>query len=177
VANTTWNSADKTGTISLSNGALTATSVGSGSQSVRSTTSKSNGKVFFEVTLGTLTSDISVGVANATMSLTIGAGLGSDANGLGFYAKSPAQAIYLNGSALSNGSTASSAGEVVSIAWDITNKLMGVSWLRILGAAKRSQINQRVGHQFHAIVPRLFELKAQQQPLELVFPCKGPLHA
>src|SRR3978361_2149132 len=51
------------------------------------------------------------------------------------------------------------------------------SWLRVSGAAERPQIDQCVGHQFHAVVPLLFELKAQQQPLEFIFPREGPLHA
>ena len=39
------------------------------------------------------------------------------------------------------------------------------------------QIDQCVGHQFHPVVPLLFELEAQQQPLELVLPRKSSLHA
>jgi len=34
------------------------------------------------------------------------------------------------------------------------------------------QIDQCVRHQFHTVVPLLFELKAQQQPLEFIFPAK-----
>ena len=34
------------------------------------------------------------------------------------------------------------------------------SWLRVSGTAERAQIDQRVGHQFHPVVPLLFELKA-----------------
>src|SRR5271165_3509636 len=33
------------------------------------------------------------------------------------------------------------------------------------------------GHQFHTVVSLLFELEAQQQPLEFIFPREGPLHA
>jgi hypothetical protein len=51
------------------------------------------------------------------------------------------------------------------------------SWLQVLGTTERPQIDQRVGHQFHAVMVRLFELEAQQQPLELVLPREGPLHA
>ena len=29
---------------------------------------------------------------------------------------------------------------------------------------------------FHTVVPLLFELEAQQQPLEFIFPRKGPFH-
>ena len=39
------------------------------------------------------------------------------------------------------------------------------------------QIDQRVGHQFHAVMPLLFEFEAQQQPLELILPREGPLYA
>ena len=51
------------------------------------------------------------------------------------------------------------------------------SWLRVSGTTERPQIDQCVGHQFHAVMPQLLELKAQQKPLELVLPRKGPLHA
>ena len=34
------------------------------------------------------------------------------------------------------------------------------SWLRVLGTAEMPQIDQCVGHQFHPVVPLLFELKA-----------------
>ena len=49
------------------------------------------------------------------------------------------------------------------------------NWLQVLGTAELSQINQRVRHQLHAIVPLLDAFKTQQQPLELIFPRKGPL--
>jgi hypothetical protein len=49
-------------------------------------------------------------------------------------------------------------------------------WLRFSGTAEMSQIDQHVSHQFHAVVPPLFELKTQQQPLELVFPRESPLY-
>ena len=44
-----------------------------------------------------------------------------------------------------------------------------LSWLRVSGTSEGPQIDQCVGHQFHPIVPLLFELEAQQQPLEFVF--------
>ena len=49
-------------------------------------------------------------------------------------------------------------------------------WLRVLGTTERSQINQRICHQLHAIVPLLDAFKPQQQPLECILPCKDPLH-
>src|SRR5271165_1769986 len=50
-------------------------------------------------------------------------------------------------------------------------------WLRVSGTTEMPQIDQCVGHQFHAVVSLLFELEAQQQPLEFIFPREGPLHA
>src|SRR5271165_2461452 len=50
-------------------------------------------------------------------------------------------------------------------------------WLRVSGTTEMPQIDQCVGHQFHTVVSLLFELEAQQQPLEFIFPREGPLHA
>ena len=52
--------------------------------------------------------------------------------------------------------------------------LLPTNWLRVLDTAERSQVDQRVRHQLHAIVPLLDTFKTEQQPLELVFPRKGP---
>jgi hypothetical protein len=52
-----------------------------------------------------------------------------------------------------------------------------INWLRVLGTAERSQVDQRVRHHLHAIVPLLEAFKAEQHPLELVFPRKRPLDA
>jgi hypothetical protein len=51
------------------------------------------------------------------------------------------------------------------------------NWLRVLDTTERSQVDQRIRHQLHAIVPLLNAFKAEQQPFELVFPCKGALDA
>src|SRR3954454_6622838 len=52
-----------------------------------------------------------------------------------------------------------------------------ISWLRVSGTTERPQIDQCERHQFHAVVSLLFELEAQQHPLELIFPREGALHA
>ena len=39
------------------------------------------------------------------------------------------------------------------------------------------QIDQIVGHQLHAVMALLFDLKAQQKPFEFILPGEGPLHA
>ena len=49
-----------------------------------------------------------------------------------------------------------------------------INWLQVLGTAELTQINQCVRHQLHAIVSLLDVFKTQQQPLELIFPRKGP---
>src|SRR2546423_11810624 len=49
------------------------------------------------------------------------------------------------------------------------------NWLRVLDTAERSQVDQRIRHQLHPIVPLLDAFKAEQQPLEFVLPRKGPL--
>ena len=49
------------------------------------------------------------------------------------------------------------------------------NWLRVLDTAECSQVHQRVRQQLHAVMPLLDALKAEQQPLELVFPRKRPL--
>src|SRR4051812_25235854 len=51
------------------------------------------------------------------------------------------------------------------------------SWLRVLSTTEMPQIDQSVRHQLHTVVALLFELKAQQQPLEFVLPGKGAFHA
>jgi hypothetical protein len=48
------------------------------------------------------------------------------------------------------------------------------NWLQVLGPTERSQVDQGIGHQLHPIVPLLNTLKPQEEPLELVFPGKGP---
>jgi hypothetical protein len=50
------------------------------------------------------------------------------------------------------------------------------NWLQVLDTAERTQIYQRVRHQFHAVVSLLDAFKAEQQPLELVLPGKGSLN-
>ena len=55
------------------------------------------------------------------------------------------------------------------------NDLFANNWLRVLDTTERSQVDQGICHQLHPIVPLLNALKPQEEPLELVFPRKGPL--
>jgi hypothetical protein len=52
-----------------------------------------------------------------------------------------------------------------------------LNWLRVLGRTETPQIDERVHHQLHTVVPTLQVLKPQQQSFELVFPGKRPLHS
>jgi hypothetical protein len=47
--------------------------------------------------------------------------------------------------------------------------------LRVLGTAELPHIDQRVRQQFHAKVSWLPVFKPQEEPLEFVFPRKGPI--
>jgi hypothetical protein len=116
----TWNPADKSATITLSGGNLTAAVTTNVSQSVRSTTSKNAGTVYVELTANSVNGDFAVGIANATEALNISAGIGGDANALGFYPVSPPQFTFINGVALNGGTAASSAGEVIGMAINFT---------------------------------------------------------
>jgi hypothetical protein len=48
--------------------------------------------------------------------------------------------------------------------------------MRVSDTAERSQVDQRIGHHLHAIVPLLEACKAEQQPLARIFPRQGPLN-
>lgn len=124
---TTWNPADKASAITLSNGNLTATSVGTAQQLVRSTTARTTGKYYFEVTLTTVATNVAVGIATSGESTAPAAGLGGGSTGatsLGFYVVSPTQATYINGVLLNGGTTASVNGEVLSFAVNLTGALI-----------------------------------------------------
>src|SRR5208283_4489253 len=52
-----------------------------------------------------------------------------------------------------------------------------INWLRVSGTTKMPQVDKRICHRLHAIVPLLDELEPQQQPFEFILPREGPLHA
>jgi hypothetical protein len=51
------------------------------------------------------------------------------------------------------------------------------NWLRVLGTAEFSQVDQRIRQQLHPIVLLLEVFKTEQQPLKFVLPRKGALDA
>lgn len=128
VGGTTWNPGDASAAMVLSNGNLTATDTATeNSDSVRSNTSQSAGKLYYEITATTSSKNWAAGLANSTFPLTLHAGLGGEGNGIGFYNVSPTQAIYYNAAALSIGSSAGTTGDVIYFAVDLTNQLFWVS--------------------------------------------------
>ena len=48
---------------------------------------------------------------------------------------------------------------------------MPINWLRVLGTAERSQVDQGLGHHLHLGVPLLNALKPQEEPRKRF--CRG----
>jgi hypothetical protein len=122
VSYTTWNVSDKSANISLSGGNLIASITSTvNSNAVRSVSSKSTGKWYFEITWTTRTvdgDDISLGVGNASASLSAFVG---DANGWGIQPAHVSGAFQLrhnnSNTALTTTGTPAS-GDVYMFAWD-----------------------------------------------------------
>jgi hypothetical protein len=120
----TWNPSDKSSTITLSGGNLTAGSTSAADGGVRSTKSISSGKAYFEVTWNTtiIGADGSCGIA------TPGAVLGSmGATALGIAAMYPSGTVWLNGSATSVSLVLPTAPFTICVAVDLTNSRI---WFR-----------------------------------------------
>lgn len=124
----TWSTTDKTGSIVLSNGNLSARTIGAGSQGIRSSLGRSSGKVFFEVTMTTGTADFGCGIATSAFNLQAPLQLGGDPTGVGFYPVSPPLAIYTGGNSPASQGTGSDVnGAVISCAVDLDAKLIWFS--------------------------------------------------
>lgn len=125
---TTWNLTDNSSIITRSNGNLTATEGGSASGSgdgLRATTSRSSGKLYFEITLTTdVSAQESMGIAKSTASL-VSNSLGADADGWGIIIGSGG-ALVNNGAPVQFGG-AGDAGDVYGFAVDLTGLLLYVS--------------------------------------------------
>jgi hypothetical protein len=52
-----------------------------------------------------------------------------------------------------------------------------MNWLRVLGNAEPSSIDEDVGHHLHPVVPLLDALKTPYQPLACILPRQSPLHS
>lgn len=119
-----WNSADKSATITLSGSNLTATKGSTGLGGVRSTANFGTRKVYFEIDpAGTIDADFGIGVAMSTATLT---------NLLG---GTNSVAYYNNGEVWTNNVIASTiatwtASDIICVAWDGSAELI---WFRVNG--------------------------------------------
>lgn len=121
-AQTVFNSGDKAACLVISGGGLTATGTASGGDDlVRSSTSKSSGKLYFEGTMTLSGSESALGLANSTASLT--AFLGTDNNGIGTYKSGH---TFLNGSNVLSGPSFAN-GDTMGVAEDLGSNLY---WVR-----------------------------------------------
>jgi hypothetical protein len=123
---TTWNPSDKAASIALSNGNLTASaSTNNSDEMVRSVTSYSSGKYFFQTTGSSCCGAglHQIGFANSTQVLT-GNFLGSSTNGFGFTSNNGV--VYCNGGISATYVTWTTS--TLSVAFDITNVLV---WFRV----------------------------------------------
>jgi hypothetical protein len=120
---TTWNPSDKSANITLSNGNLTAQGTNGSDGGVRSTTSKSTGKHYFEVTWLSATGGVNSGCGIATSAAVL-AGMGATALGVALMYQSGT--IYVNGT--SSGITIGTPSAPICIAVDLTNSRI---WFRV----------------------------------------------
>lgn len=121
-----WSATLSSPSVAISNGGLTATAgtlaSGASQQSALSNTSQSSGKWFFEVeTVGTPDAGWATGICNTTFPTYDG--LGADGNGVGFYPGYTLQ-CYWNNTFQYGGSTNDAAGDVISVAVDLTAQLI-----------------------------------------------------
>lgn len=112
----TWNPSDKGVDVTLSGGDLTASISNAHAHAVRSTTSKSSGKWYFEVTLGANPTGI-VGLANATANMSEAANnITISANAIGYFPG--AGTIQQNNTTHQSGLATATTGDVIGVAYD-----------------------------------------------------------
>jgi hypothetical protein len=128
----TWNSADKTANVVLSNGNLTA-DVGSatGHQGVRSIGGRASGKFYFEITVVNhqYNQGQTIGIATSTTSLpglTTGANPGAGGSAM-LILNSGSAPIYVNGSNVGDLALSVANGDVACVAVDLINQRI---WFR-----------------------------------------------
>ncbi len=121
VTPSTWNPADKSARITLSNGNLTAVGDGIGHGTVRATQSKTAARGFSgSATVGT-GSGVGIGFCNATQDMTTPGYLSSTTNGVAWYGDG---VVYYNESAALGPWTAYSPGDTVFIYYDPATDLL-----------------------------------------------------
>lgn len=105
---TTWDTSNFAGPMTFSSDKLTAFTGGSTTpastpQGCFSTSGKTTGMFWFEVTASSISTDFAIGIANTNFPLNAPGGLGATADGIGYYPVSPVQAVYYNGQGLTFG--------------------------------------------------------------------------
>lgn len=110
----TWNPSDKSASVTLSNGNLTAQVPNN--CGVRSTAGKAAGKFYVECTISTGSSGTTIGIAKATA--TLSANMESDANAWMFYSGAGQKANNNSYVAYGNSYT---TGDIIGIAADLDN--------------------------------------------------------
>jgi hypothetical protein len=99
----TWDSSQKSASITLSNGNKSATSNNTVPQTVLGTKAiPTNKLVAFEIIITTTCTDWAGGIANHSYNKASNAGLGGDLNGVGYYVNTPVGALYFNGNLLAS---------------------------------------------------------------------------
>lgn len=122
----TWNPADKSASLTLSNENLTAASgLSTGTHGVRANGGVSTSKWYFETSSGLISVLQGVGIANASWPLDNTA-LGADANGISYR---PSGAVIGNNTTLAT-IAAYVVNSIVSVAFDLTNNKI---WFRVNG--------------------------------------------
>jgi hypothetical protein len=119
VTGATWNNADKSGSVTLSNGNLTAAKNAVGYGGVRSTSSKSSGLYHIEWTGGTTSPNFGIGIGNGAAAFTNF--VGGTANSIGIF---PTGTVWRNNTNL-GGTTATYAnGATRAIEINVDGKLI-----------------------------------------------------
>lgn len=121
---TTWNPADESN-CTLTNGKLTCTSTAFNNGAARSTTSKTSGKWYFEITVGAFSAspEWSLGVADASYVIGGGHLLGqTDAHSAGY--DSGGNLLANTGGTSITGQSTYTTGDVIGVAVDVPNHLI-----------------------------------------------------
>jgi hypothetical protein len=130
MANTTWNPSDKSATITLSGGNLTATSTSSGIIAARAIDRQVAGKFYWECLCSTFTGSGSA-VGFACSSAALGSGLASAGSSPGTVGLGRGGTIIVDGVSTGISLATVTSGTLVGIAVDLSSRLV---WFR-LGAA------------------------------------------
>lgn len=128
-SSTTWNPSDLLSmTLSGANQVATVTAATS-EQGVRSTSSKSSGKVCFEVASTTISPDWAVGITNAAFSFSSINGIGTDSNSIAVYPSAHNLGIFYNNTFLSGDAAAAAGanGDAHTICADFGAKLVWIT--------------------------------------------------